>query len=58
MSFIKNPEDIILTPWEQALEDARSTSLGEDPYDFTSMAKEAVIENRTYITIPVSRATL
>ncbi len=58
MSHTQNPEDIILTPWEQALEEAESISLGKDPYDLMSMAKEVKAWNHTYITIPVSRSTL
>lgn len=58
MKHSQNLEDILLTPWEQALEEAESISLGNDPYDLISMAKEAKSWNHTYITIPISRSTL
>jgi hypothetical protein len=48
----------ILDPWEQALEDAQSVSLGLDPYDVTSLAKSAIHEDMTYVQIPISMGAL
>ena len=50
-----NHLDIILAPWEQALEDASSISLGRDPYGVVDLAKAAKQEGITYIQIPVSK---
>jgi hypothetical protein len=55
---MSNTQDIILTPWEQALEESESISLTDDPYGLTTIAKEAKAGGHTYITIPVSRSTL
>ncbi len=51
-------DTIILDLWEQALEDATSLSLGTDPYNVTSLAKDALHNNTVFIHIPVSQLSL
>lgn len=56
---MSNKQDtIILDPWEQALEDASSNSLWEDPYNASILAKSALQTNIVFVHIPVSQSSL
>ncbi len=55
---IRSSHDIILDPWEQALEESESMTLGVDPYGLMGLAKTARYSGDIYVSIPLSRDAL